>query len=125
VRLDAMPVEAVEAIRAAWRPVITGAECVNHGDVGAGNILVTETGIALLDWDESRVDVPWFDFAFLPPDVAADVPINAEALSTAGVAWEAATGWTAEPDYAARRLAELYARVAVKPDNVGTDAGKL
>ncbi len=125
VRLDAMPTEAVDAIRAAWRPVVTGTECVNHGDVGGGNIVVTETGIALLDWDESRVDVPWFDFAFLPPDVAADVPVDAEALSTAGVAWEAATCWIVEPDYAAKRLAELYRRVAVKPDDVGTDAGNL
>ena len=125
VRLDAMPHRAVAAVRAAWRPVVTGAECVNHGDVGGGNILVTETGIALLDWDESRVDVPWFDFAFLPPDVAADMPVEAEALSIAGIAWEAATCWTAEPDYAARRLAELYARVAVKPHDVGTDAGNL
>jgi aminoglycoside phosphotransferase (APT) family kinase protein len=125
VRLDAMPRKAVQAVRAAWRPVVMGAECVNHGDVGGGNILVTETGIALLDWDESRVDIPWFDFAFLPPDVAADVPVEAEALSIAGVAWEAATCWTAEPDYAARRLAELYARVAVKQHDVGTDVSNL
>jgi Ser/Thr protein kinase RdoA (MazF antagonist) len=121
VRLDAMPPEAAEAVRAAWRPVITRAECVNHGDVGAGNILVTDAGIALLDWDESRVDVPWFDFAFLPADVEADVPIDVETLRTAGVAWEAATGWMAEPDYAAKRLAELYARVAVNPNSVRTD----
>jgi Ser/Thr protein kinase RdoA (MazF antagonist) len=125
VRLDAMPDEAVEVLRAAWRPVVTGAECVNHGDVGAGNILVTDTGIALLDWDESRVDVPWFDFAFLPPDVEINVPVDAGALRTAGVAWEAATCWVAEPDYAAMRLAELYARVAVKPQDVGTDAGDV
>jgi Ser/Thr protein kinase RdoA (MazF antagonist) len=125
VRLDAMPVEAVEAVRAAWRPVITGAECVNHGDVGGGNILVTEAGIALLDWDESRVDVPWFDFASLPADVEADVPVDAEALRTAGVAWEAATCWMAEPDYAARRLAELRTRIAVKPQDMGTDTSNL
>jgi Ser/Thr protein kinase RdoA (MazF antagonist) len=125
VRLDAMPPEAVDAIRAAWRPVVTDTECVNHGDVGAGNILVTETGIALLDWDESRVDVPWFDFAFLPPDIAAHVPVDPAELGIAGVAWEAATGWIAEPDYAAKRLAELYRRVVVKPDDMGTDASNL
>jgi aminoglycoside phosphotransferase (APT) family kinase protein len=125
VRLDAMPIEAVDAVRAAWRPIVTGTECVNHGDVGGGNILVTEAGIALLDWDESRVDVPWFDFAFLPPDVEADAPVDAETLSSAGVAWEAATCWMAEPDYAAKRLAELQARIAVKPQDMGTDAGNL
>jgi Ser/Thr protein kinase RdoA (MazF antagonist) len=59
-------------------------------------------------------------------DVRLDaMPVAAEALSIAGVAWEAATCWTAEPDYAARRLAELYARVAVKPHDAGTDAGDL
>jgi hypothetical protein len=79
----------------------------------------------LLDWDESRVDVPWFDFAFLPSDIEVDVPVDAEALSTAGVAWEAATCWMVEPDYAAKRLAELRARVAVKPQDMGTDASNL
>jgi hypothetical protein len=43
---------------------------VNHGDVGAGSILVAGQRATLLDWDESRVDVPWFDFAFLPERVA-------------------------------------------------------
>ncbi len=39
-----------------------GEECVNHGDVGAGDILVAGQRVTLLDWDESRVDVPWSDF---------------------------------------------------------------
>lgn len=111
VRLDAMPADGVRAVRAAWRPVLTGAECVNHGDVGAGNILVDDQRVTLLDWDESRVDVPWFDFAFLPESVPVRVPVDRHALITAGVAWEAATCWVPEPEYAPRRLAELYTRL--------------
>jgi aminoglycoside phosphotransferase (APT) family kinase protein len=78
--------------------------------VGAGNILVDGERVTLLDWDESRVDVPWFDFAFVADDVEVPVPVDRVALVTAGVAWEAATCWMPEPEYAARRLAELYAR---------------
>src|SRR5262249_35442573 len=44
VRLDLMPADAVAEIRDAWRPVLGGPECVNHGDVGAGNIIVTDRG---------------------------------------------------------------------------------
>src|SRR5262245_20573936 len=51
VRLDLMPADAVAEIRDAWRPVVGGPECVNHGDVGAGNIIVTDRGIVLIDRD--------------------------------------------------------------------------
>jgi Ser/Thr protein kinase RdoA (MazF antagonist) len=111
VCLDAMPSEAVDAVRAAWRPVLSGPECVNHGDVGAGNILVDGSRVALLDWDEARTDVPWFDFAFLAEHVEVPVPVDRQVLITAGVAWEAATCWVPEPQYAAQRLAELYRRL--------------
>ncbi|WP_170047650.1 phosphotransferase enzyme family protein [Couchioplanes caeruleus] len=108
VRLDAMPPEAVRAVRTAWQPVLTGPECVVHGDVNAGNVLVDGAHVSLLDWDEARTDVPWFDFASIPEDVA--VPMDRQTLVTAGVAWEAATCWIPEPEYAARRLAELSNR---------------
>lgn len=117
VHLDVMPAEAVRAVRAAWRPILTGPDCVIHGDVGAGNILIEGDQVTLLDWDEARTDVAWFDFAFFPEDVelggevAAACPFDRQMLITAGVAWEAATCWVAEPEYAARRLAELYARL--------------
>jgi Ser/Thr protein kinase RdoA (MazF antagonist) len=112
VRLAAMPPEAVEAVRTAWQPVATGVECVSHGDVGSGNVLVDGDRVTLLDWDEARVDVPWLDFAFLPESVTVAVPMDRQTLRTAGVAWEAATCWMPEPEYARRRLAELYLRLA-------------
>jgi Ser/Thr protein kinase RdoA (MazF antagonist) len=111
VRLDAMPPEAVRTVREAWQPILTGPECAIHADVGGGNVLIGEAGVTLLDWDEARVDVPWFDFAFVPEEVDVPSPVPRADLVTAGVAWEAATCWVPEPDYAARRLAELYARI--------------
>lgn len=110
VDLDAMPQAAAELIRDSWLPVLQGPECVIHGDLGAGNVLLTEDYVALIDWDEARVDVPAFDFAHLPVDV--DVPFDGDrgALVTAGVAWETATCWVVEPEYAARRLVELQDR---------------
>jgi Ser/Thr protein kinase RdoA (MazF antagonist) len=74
VHLDTTPHGAVEAIRGAWQPILQGPECAIHADVGAGNILVDGDAVALLDWDEARVDVPWFDFAFLPVHVEVPSP---------------------------------------------------
>jgi len=106
-----MPPEAVDAVRRAWQPILTGPECAIHGDAGGGNVLVSDTHLTLLDWDESRVDVPWFDFTFLPASALTDaVALPADVLATAGLAWETATCWEPEPAYARRRLAELYAR---------------
>ena len=56
------------------------------------------------------MDSPAFDFAHLPSDVPVPIAGDRDLLITAGVAWETATCWIAEPDYAARRLAELRAR---------------
>jgi aminoglycoside phosphotransferase (APT) family kinase protein len=111
VDLMAMPAEAMQAVRKCWEPLLVGPECVIHGDLGGGNVLVDGEDVALLDWDESRVDVPWFDFAHLPSEVDLALPVDREALTTAGVAWEAATCWVPEPEYARKRLSELYARL--------------
>jgi len=112
VRLDAMAAPAVAAVRRAWLPVLGGPTCAIHADLGEANVLITgERRAILLDWDESRVDVPWFDYAFVPDDVAVPFPGDRRDLVTAGVAWEAATCWTVEPDYAARCLDELYRRL--------------
>lgn len=116
VHLDLMPPEAVEAIRSAWQPILQGPECAIHADVGPGNILIDGDAVALLDWDEAHVDVPWFDFASLPLQVEVPSPTDREKLITAGVAWEAATCWVVEPAYAARRLAELFARLDHPPN---------
>ncbi|TDD64009.1 aminoglycoside phosphotransferase [Jiangella aurantiaca] len=110
VDLAALPDGAAELIRDCWRRLPPAPPAAVHGDLGAGNVLVDGERVTLIDWDESRVDVPWLDFAHLPEDVDVPVPMDRAHLVTAGVAWEVATCWVAEPEYAARRLAELRAR---------------
>ena len=112
VRLDTMPEDVVALIRDSWRPVAAGRQCAIHGDLGPGNVLMSEGQVALIDWDEARVDVAAFDFAHLPSGVPVPVSCDRTAIVTAGVAWEAATCWLAEPDYAERRLTELRARAS-------------
>jgi Ser/Thr protein kinase RdoA (MazF antagonist) len=107
VDLDAMPTDATALVRRAWRLVLTGgSECVVHGDLGPRNILVNETALLLLDWDEARVDVPSFDLAGIPDSI-----VDESILETACLAWEVATCWRAEPDYAVECLAELRQRL--------------
>lgn len=109
VDLSAMPADAVTAVRAAWA-ALDGPLTVVHGDPGAPNVRVTDRGVGLLDWDEARVDHPDLDLADLP---APALPHGRNRVARAAVdAWEAAVGWTAEPDHARRRFAELTARGA-------------
>lgn len=107
VDLDAMPPDVVDEVRACWRRVAIGPTCVVHGDLTASNVLIGPDGRAtLLDWDEARVDVPWFDLGDLPLDLPAGGPADAHARA-ASLAWEVATSWTVEPMEARRRLEDL------------------
>lgn len=110
VDLSLMPPEAVALCREAWRPLATAPHAVIHGDPGPGNIRITRDGVGLLDWDESRVDATLLDLAF-PPTInpAVAPPTRLEAVRRAAIAWEAANGWTIEPEYARRCLAGLVA----------------
>lgn len=110
IQLEAMPDDAVSLVRSSWQPVVTGAETAIHGDLGESNVLITDQQVALIDWDEARVDVPAFDFTDIPDQVPLPLPIDRTALSIAGLARETATCWISEPDYAAHRLDELRAR---------------
>lgn len=107
VRLDRMPTGMVEQIRTAWAAVQHGEPSVVHGDPGAANIRMAHDRPVLLDWDEARVDVPWFDLAFLPAEVALPIGLDAGDVERAGIAWEAATCWTFEPEYARTRAEAL------------------
>jgi Ser/Thr protein kinase RdoA (MazF antagonist) len=113
VDLSVMQDADVTLIRNAWRAVQVGPASVVHGDPGAPNIVIAEDGsVGLLDWDEARVDVGWFDLAAMPQsvDLPTDPAVSRQAVIKAGVAWETATSWIREPDYAQRRLAELRCR---------------
>ena len=108
VDLGAMPPEGVARCRAAWARLAGRGTCVVHGDPNPGNIRLTADRVALIDWDESHVDVPDLDLAL--PDNAAGLDDGAyDTAAQARAAWEAAVCWdpTGADPFAARRLAEV------------------
>lgn len=107
VDLSAMPADVVRECRSAWRPVAAHEATVVHGDPGRSNILVTDSDVALIDWDESRTDSSWFDLAALPDDLSPLGETDRRIAGRAADAWEAAVSWRLEPDYARRRLQTL------------------
>ncbi|HEV2071773.1 MAG TPA: phosphotransferase [Acidimicrobiales bacterium] len=109
VDFSAMPAEAVKRCRSAWARVCEQPRSIVHGDPGKRNILMTEDGVVLLDWDEARVDVPVFDLAALPPEVSPLSEWERWVAAQAANAWEAAVSWRPEPEYARRRLSEVTA----------------
>jgi Ser/Thr protein kinase RdoA (MazF antagonist) len=105
VDLSAMPQDAARACRAAWRELDDVPFSVVHGDPGESNIRMTASGVGFLDWDESRVDHGDLDLAALPGEA---LPLERLTRARAAVhAWEAATCWRAESDYARSRLTLL------------------
>jgi len=106
IDLTAMPAEAVARCRAAWARLAGRQRCVVHGNPGnPGNIRMTADRVALIDWDEARVDVPDLDLGDLPGNAAGLEPAAHDAAAQAAAAWEAAVCW--KDDYAVRRLAEV------------------
>lgn len=109
VRLDLMPPDAVDRIRAAWRALSDEPMSAVHGDPGRGNVVIDRGRVGLIDWDEARVDISLLDLADLPLDLTQEIePSRLERARRAADAWEAANGWVAEPEYARRRLARFY-----------------
>ena len=67
---------------------------------------MTADRVALIDWDESHVDVPDLDLVL--PHNAADLDDDAyDVAAQASAAWEAAVCW--DDEYAVKRLAEVRA----------------
>ena len=119
VDLAVMPPSAAALVRACWQPVLEQADgagldddsCVVHGDLGAGAFLVDGDEVGIIDWDEARVDVPTFDLAALVTAAGGAVAVpgglDRRVLADAALAWEVATCWVPEPDYARRCLRRL------------------
>lgn len=106
VDLGAMPPEGVARCRAAWARLAGRETCVVHGDPNPGNIRVTADRVALIDWDESHVDVPDLDLVL--PHNAAGLPGGAlDVAAQASAAWEAAVCW--DDDHARQQLAQVRA----------------
>jgi Ser/Thr protein kinase RdoA (MazF antagonist) len=107
IDLGAMPPEGVARCRAAWARLAGRPTCVVHGDPNnLGNVRLTATRVALIDWAESHVDVPELDLVL--PGNAADLDDGAyDIAAQASAAWEAAVCW--DDDYSVKRLAEVRA----------------
>jgi Ser/Thr protein kinase RdoA (MazF antagonist) len=105
IDLTAMPPEGVVRCRAAWARLIGRQTCVVHGNPSnPGNVRMTAKRVALIDWDESRVDVPDLDLV-LPHNAAGLEGGAYDIAGQASAAWEAAVCWGDE--YAIKRLAEV------------------
>ena len=107
IDLGAMPTEGVARCRAAWARLTEHQTCVVHGDPNnADNVRMTADRVALIDWDESHVDVPDLDLVL--PYNAAGLDDGAHDIAAqASAAWEAAVCW--DDEYAVKRLAEVRA----------------
>jgi len=106
INLAAMPPEGVARCRAAWARLIGRQTCVVHGDLNPRNIRMTADRVALIDWDESHVDVPDLDLA-LPHNAAGLDSVTHDIAAQASVAWQAAVCW--DDEYSIKRLAEVRA----------------
>ena len=108
VDLTLMPPEGVVRCRAAWARLTGGERCVVHGDPNPGNIRMTADRVALIDWDESHVDVADLDLVL--PHNAAGLDDDAHDIAAqASAAWAAAVCWDPSgiDEFAATRLAEV------------------
>lgn len=106
IDLGAMPPEGVARCRAAWARLVGRPTCVVHGDPNNRNVRMTAQRVALIDWDESHVDVPDLDLV-LPHNAAALDDSTYDIAAQASAAWQAAVCW--DDDYAHNRLAEVRA----------------
>lgn len=107
IDLAAMPPDGVARCRAAWARLVGRETRVVHGDPNnPANIRMTTDRVALIDWDESHIDVPDLDLVL--PHNAADLEARAyDIAAQASAAWEAAVCW--DDEYAKQRLAEVRA----------------
>ena len=110
IDLGTMPPEGVVRCRAAWARLTGRERCVVHGDPNAGNIRMTADRVALIDWDESHVDVPDLDLV-LPHNAAGLADDMHDVAAQARAAWEAAVCWdpSGTDEFAVKRLAEVRA----------------
>jgi Ser/Thr protein kinase RdoA (MazF antagonist) len=110
IDLGEMPAEAVIRCRAAWARLTARERCVVHGDPNPGNIRITADRVALIDWDESHIDVPDLDLV-LPHNAAGLDDATHDVAAQARAAWEAAVCWDPSgiDEFAVRRLADVRA----------------
>jgi aminoglycoside phosphotransferase (APT) family kinase protein len=62
----------------------------------------------LIDWNQAHVDHPWLDLAILPRHVTGLTERQHRIARQAWCASAVATNWRIDPDFAQKRLRELY-----------------
>lgn len=93
IDLKEMPASLVEMCRSAWTALRDGPKTIVHGDLNTGNLIRCDNGgVALIDWDECRLDSPIFDLG----QIAEVSSLEKMAI----LAWEAACSWKLEPRHA-------------------------
>lgn len=107
IDLCQIPPEVVARCRTSWSRLESVPRTVVHGDPGESNILIERGEVALIDWDEARVDHPWFDLAALPDDACPLIGRDRWVARQAASAWEAALTWPSDRPYAEWRLAQV------------------
>jgi Ser/Thr protein kinase RdoA (MazF antagonist) len=103
VDLRLKPAEGVARCRVAWARLVGRQTRVVRGDTNPGNVRLTADRVALIDWDESHVDVPDLDLV-LPDDAGLEDGAY-DVAAQASAAWEAAVCW--KDEYTVGRLAEV------------------
>lgn len=101
IDLRAMPNPVRVLCRKAWLPFAAARIRPIHGDLTAANVILSPQGPTLLDWDEARCDLAFFDaiaLRGLTPDETA-----------AHLAFEIASSWHLEPSHARHVLARFDA----------------
>jgi Ser/Thr protein kinase RdoA (MazF antagonist) len=106
IDLRAMPPEGVARCRAAWARLVGSPTCVVHSDPTPGNIRMTASRVALIDWDESHVDHADLDLV-LPHNAARLDDAAHDTAAQAFAAWDAARCWGHE--FAVEQLAQVRA----------------
>ncbi len=100
IDLTQMPAALSAKCRTAFADLDATPETLVHGDLNASNVMRLNDGqLALIDWDEARLDHPVFDLG----QFSSSDPTRQRAL----LAWEIACCWTREPDRARRLAAKL------------------
>ena len=95
IDLGALPDKLAITCINAWRSLPAGPLCPIHGDLGLGNLGRSTSGkLVLYDWDEARSDHPWYD-------------TGNEGATKARLAYEIASSWRIEPEYARSLVAQL------------------
>jgi Ser/Thr protein kinase RdoA (MazF antagonist) len=103
IDLTRMPGALIHCCRRAWLHLQHEPTTVIHGDLNPSNIIVTpENGLALIDWDEARVDSVMFDTIALQPATSRST-LDAQAH----LAFEIASSWQRESEYAQTLIPRL------------------